>query len=406
MIHMTRRRFGARSLMVVPVTMLFAAVPALAPGVDAHAEARTEGRAGVASNRRHPPARHATTKTKRPVKRPHAGITLDIDAPNASVLPGKTYDWPFSVTNRGSDKVEHVTLAAPLSKHLDFVAGQDDCSWQRKMAVCELGAMKHGQTKTGVLTAKVDGDACDGDAIGGSALVSWGSPSDHGRIEAAFPKVKVVEAADLSVVGTAPPEVRPGGTVPYEITVFNRGTVTAEHVMVRQVVRTVMESATVERAPFTVTEADEPCAPRRTGVVCDLGSLEPGTSRAFHMNVRLNETAQPGMLINAPALVTSPTVDANKADNECSPETEVVRQIPMRAAIPAQGPGERVSPEGPGPGARGARGVPGAQPEAPEDAGGLPHTGAPTRLFAGLALGLVGAGLVLMGLGRRRRRSH
>ncbi|MBC6458821.1 DUF11 domain-containing protein, partial [Actinomadura sp. HBU206391] len=347
MIHTTRRRFGA--LMVVPVMVLSASVTALLSGADARAEARAHGQAGVASNGKLSPARHATAKktnkkAKRPHKRPRAGIVLDIDAPNAPILPGKTYDWPFSVTNRGSDKIEHVTFAAPLSKHLDFVEGQDDCSWQRKMAVCELGAMTHGQTKTGVLTAKVDDDACDGDAIGGRASVSWGDPSDHGRVKAAFPPVKVVEAPDLAVIGKAPPEVRPGGEVPYEFTVFNRGTVTAEHVMVRQVIRTVLESVTQERPPFTVTDASAPCEPQRAATVCDLGSLESGESRRVRMNLQLNAAVQPGLLINAPALVTSPTPDANKADNECSPETEVVSPVPVRAALPARGPSEGVLP--------------------------------------------------------------
>ncbi|GAA2104869.1 hypothetical protein GCM10009780_56380 [Actinomadura alba] len=408
--------------MVVPVLVLLAMVPAFAPGADVRAGARAEGRAGIASDLHHAPILHVKAAEKRSMKR--AGIVLDIDAPNVPILPGKTYDWPFSVTNRGADKVDHVTFAAPLSEHLDFVAGQDDCSWQRETAVCELGAMQHGQTKTGVLTAKVDADACDGDAIGGRGTVTWGSPSDHGKVEAAFPTVKVVEAADLAVVGKAPPEVAPGETVPYEITVVNRGTVTAEHVMVRQLIRTVRESITLTRPPFTVTDTPAPCEPQRAAVVCDLGSLESGESRKVRMNVQLDSAVEPGLLINAPIRATSPTIEANKADNDCSPQTKVVPEIPVRTAIPARGPLHGAPGDGPhgplggvphgplggvphdgpdgppgGPGGPGAHGGPG-------EPGGLPHTGAPTRLIAGLALGLVGGGLVLMGLSRRRRRSH
>jgi hypothetical protein len=411
MIHITRRRFGARSLMVVPVLVLLATVPAFAPGADVRTGAWAEARAGIASGRHHAPVLQVKAAEKRSSER--AGIILDIDAPNAPILPGKTYEWPFSVTNRGADKIDHVTFAAPLSKHLDFVQGQDDCSWQREMAVCELGAMQHGQTKTGVLTAKVDADACEGDTIGGRGTVTWGNPSDHGKVEAAFPKVDVVEAADLAVAGKAPQEVQPGDTVPYEITVVNRGTVTAEHVMVRQIIRTVRESVTLTRPPFTVTDAQAPCEPQRAAVVCDLGSLESGESRKVWMNVQLNSAVKPGLLINALVHATTPTIDANTANNDCSPETKVVPEIPVHAAIPARGPGHGTPGDGPlgaaphdGPyGSPEGPGAPGG-PEEPSDAGGLPRTGAPTRLLAGLALGLVGGGLVLMGLSRRRRRTH
>ncbi|MCW2899928.1 MAG: omcB [Streptosporangiaceae bacterium] len=397
MIPIARHRLATRSLMVVSVMALFGAFPVLGPGT----QARAAGPVVVAGS--HPQAAdRSATAAKGLRERARPRMSVDINAPSAPVLPGRTYSWPFAVTNTGPDTVEKVIFSAPLSRHLEVAPGEDDCAWRQRTAVCRLGPMRRGETRTGVLMAKVADDACDGDTIGGTAAVTWSGPTAMRRINAAFPPVKVAELPDLSVVEKAPAQVRPGGAVPYEITVVNQGMARAEHVVLRQILHAVLSDADVARPPVTVTEAQSPCASRRAGVVCDLGSLQAGESRKISLNVLVNRDAEP-CEIKAPAQVTSSTADVNRANNQVRPVTEVLPPLPVRAAIPARGPGDGARPEHPAAGHQPAD-RPGDAVVA-KRAMGLPHTGAPTRVMVGGALGLVGAGLVLVCLGWRRRRS-
>jgi LPXTG-motif cell wall-anchored protein len=424
MIHTGRRRLAVRGLMVVSVMALIGAVPVLGGA----AQARTGASAVVTGgHRRAQPPSPVAAGAERAGPGVRPGITVDIGAPDAPVLPGRTYSWPYTVTNEGQAEVEKVTLSAPLPDHLEPVPGQDDCSWRQQVAVCPLGSMGNGETRSGVLTAKVADEACAGDDIAGTAAVTWGEALDTGRVRAAFPPVRVAEAADLSVTERAPAQVRPGSTAAYDVTVLNRGTVTAEHVVLRQTLRRVQETRitrgesetrTVRQEPETrtasapparVTGAGAACESGRREVVCDLGALEAGGTRKIRLNVLVNRNAGP-CDITAPTRVTSSTHDVHRTDNVARPVITVVMPTPVRAALPARPPGAGRTGDHPGDHPRHHPGV-GRPPAGPGGGGpdrrpeGLPLTGAPTRAVIGAALGLGGAGLALMYLGRRRRKS-
>jgi LPXTG-motif cell wall-anchored protein len=402
MIHTGRRRLAARSLMVVSVMVLMSAVPVLGGAAPARAGASAVVTGG---HRRAQAPSPLTAEAERagPGVRPR--LTIDIGPPDAPVLPGRVYSWPYTVTNEGSAEAEKVTLSAPLPEHLEPVSGQDDCSWRRRMAVCRLGPMGDGETRSGVLTARVADEACAGDRIGGTAAVTWGEAPGAGRVQTALPPVKVAEVADLSVTEKAPAQVRPGATAPYDVTVLNRGAVTAEHVVLRQTLRRVLETHTTPAPPARVTGPGAACVSGNREVVCDLGSLEAGGMRKVRLYVLVNQNAPP-CEIKAPTQVTSSTRDVHQINNVVRPVIEVVMPTPVRAALPARPPGGDHPDDHP-------RDHPGAgRPPVGPDGGapapgpkGLPRTGAPTRAVVGVALGLGGAGLALICLGRRRRKS-
>ncbi|MFL6051369.1 MAG: hypothetical protein ACJ72W_00395 [Actinoallomurus sp.] len=166
---------------------------------------------------------------------PRARVVLDTQGPRGAVIPGRTYTWPYSVTNTGPAPVRHVTLTTKPNQDLKIVAMPPKCRWRDgRDLVCRIGILPAGQTKRGALTAMVDPKTPTGRTLSSPAKVSWeGRPRSAAR-EMAFPPVTASQPTDLAVSGDALPEtVRPGGEVPYEISVTNEGPVTAEAVVVR-----------------------------------------------------------------------------------------------------------------------------------------------------------------------------
>ncbi|GAB3967405.1 hypothetical protein GCM10029978_034630 [Actinoallomurus acanthiterrae] len=205
------------------------------PGGGAQADHRTapDGDQG-ASGREH---RSAGVERDRKGRRlpPRTRIIFDTQAPQGPVVPGRTYSWPYSVTNTGSAPAKNVTFTTRPNRHLKVVGTPEKCHWRGgRDLICDIGVVPGGGTKRGTLTATVDPDAPNGRPLSSPAKISWqGRPGSTAR-EAAFPPVKASRATDLAVTDSALPEVvQPGSEVPYEISVTNEGPVTAEAVVVR-----------------------------------------------------------------------------------------------------------------------------------------------------------------------------
>ncbi|GAA4611672.1 hypothetical protein GCM10023195_49590 [Actinoallomurus liliacearum] len=166
---------------------------------------------------------------------PRSRVILDTQGPRGAVVPGRTYTWPYSVTNTGAAPVRNVTLTTRPNRDLKIVAMPPKCRWRGgRDLVCQIGVLPARQTRHGALTATVDPKTPTGRTLAGPAKVSWaGRPGSTTR-EMAFPPVTASQPTDLAVSGDVLPEtVRPGGEVPYEISVTNEGPVTAEAVVVR-----------------------------------------------------------------------------------------------------------------------------------------------------------------------------
>ncbi|MCO5970596.1 hypothetical protein [Actinoallomurus soli] len=165
---------------------------------------------------------------------PRPKIIFDTRAPQSAVVPGRTYTWPYSVTNTGSAPVRNVTLTTTPNHDLKIIALPPKCGWHGRDLICRIGVLPGRQTRHGGLTATVDPRTPNGRTLSSPARISWdGRPGSTTR-EMAFPPVTASQPTDLAVTGDDLPEiVRPGGEVPYEITVTNEGPVTAEAVVVR-----------------------------------------------------------------------------------------------------------------------------------------------------------------------------
>lgn len=412
MIHNTRRRVAARSLVVLTAV----ALPGVVPLLTAVDSASADGPVRAGAKRHYKTAKGRTAHGRRGGSAHHkikirpgghllggrrpaqATISLGTSSPGVPVLPGRTYNWPFSVTNSGPVAAAPVTFTAPLPKSLEFVSAEQNCSFKGSMAVCELGAMKPGETKMGMVTAKVSREAKPREAIGGTAAVTWG----RSRVARAFPQVNVAETADVAVTKAGPALVRPGAVVPYEIKVRNQGSAIAQNVMLTDIVKA--------KAPVEVVDSGVGCSQRGAGTVCNVGALSIGQERTVSLRVRLGPSIKPGTVIQAPAKVTTSTVELNVANNEANVRTKV-RGGPYKPGITVV-KSRKLSEKANSGLTRSRGGLTGSRAGARPPLGGpptrgaaeLPRTGVESSLLTDVALGLVGTGLILLRLGRRRSR--
>lgn len=151
-----------------------------------------------------PAAAQADGPGPRTKPRPHgkhaAVVALRLSGPVSAVVPGRTYEWTFTMTARGPGKSAQAGFRMRLPKSLSFVSGNRDCAAAGWTVECDLGAVRRGRTVTGAIKAKVSGDARPGQRIGLRGTVTWG----RAHSARAFPAVRVGEPVHLGHSKAAP----------------------------------------------------------------------------------------------------------------------------------------------------------------------------------------------------------
>jgi hypothetical protein len=219
-------RAGIRSITAVATASCFAVMPQVASSASAH----TGGKAARAA-RAHDhttPHRDHNGRDGRDHERGRANLVVDTRGPRGAIVPGRTYKWPFEVTNRGTVPAKDVALTATPDKSLKVLAAPPKCRWKKTgPLVCKIGLLPQGETKRGTITATVAPRAHTGKALNNPIQVSWHNAPTPERRMTAFPPVEISPDTDASA--TAPRD----GKIPYPLMVTEHGPVTAESVVVR-----------------------------------------------------------------------------------------------------------------------------------------------------------------------------
>ncbi|NYD50857.1 hypothetical protein BJY14_006840 [Actinomadura luteofluorescens] len=151
-----------------------------------------------------PAAAQADGPGPRTKPKPHgkhaAVVALRLSGPVSAVVPGRTYEWTFTMTARGPGKSGQARFRMRLPKSLSFVSGNRDCAAAGWTVECDLGAVRRGRTVTGAIKAKVSGDARPGQRIGLRGTVTWG----RAHAARAFPAVRVGEPVHFGHSKAAP----------------------------------------------------------------------------------------------------------------------------------------------------------------------------------------------------------
>jgi hypothetical protein len=233
-------RAGIRSVTAVAA----ASCVAIMPQVTNNASAHTGGKATRAHDRTTPHRDHGD-REGRDHDHGRADLVVDTKGPRGTIVPGRTYKWPFEVTNRGSVPAKDVSLTATPDRSLKVLAAPPKCRWRHTgPLVCKIGLLPQGKTRHGTITATVVPRA-RGRSLSNPVQVSWQSApkSERARgqrLMAAFPPVDVSPGTE----GTVPQDEV--GKIPYPLMVTEHGPVTAESVVVR--------------SPIGIPAPDGPCA--------------------------------------------------------------------------------------------------------------------------------------------------
>ncbi|MFB4295575.1 hypothetical protein [Actinomadura sp. NTSP31] len=246
---------------------------------------------------------------KRPVKqkKPARSVRLHTSGPGKTVVPGRTYDWPFAVTAKGPGKAGRAVFRATLPKSLEFVSGRRDCAASGWTVECDLGPVRAGETVAGMIRAKVSRSARPDETLRMPATVTWRTK----RAAADFPVARVARTADLVMSRTAPATARTGTAIPYELKIRNRGPATAENVFVRA------------SGPVRLFTGNAACIPEDTGFVCGVGALRPGETRTLRFKVMPAGNVRAGKVLRYRSRVTSSTMDLNPRNNAASMRTRL-----------------------------------------------------------------------------------
>ncbi|GLY90674.1 hypothetical protein Airi02_086030 [Actinoallomurus iriomotensis] len=238
-------RAGMRSITAVAAASCFAVMPQVTTSASAH----TGGKAGRAHDRTTPHRDHDGHEGRdaRDRERGRADVVVDTKGPRGAIVPGRTYNWPFEVTNRGTIPARDVALRTTPDKNLKVLAAPPKCRWREAgPLVCHIGLLPQGKTRHGVITATVVPPARTGGKaqrepvrLRNPIQVSWHNAPAPERRLAAFPPVDV--SPDGSDTGAAATD-----KLPYPLMVTEHGPGTAESVVVR--------------SPIGAPAADSPCS--------------------------------------------------------------------------------------------------------------------------------------------------
>ncbi|NED54267.1 hypothetical protein G3I24_25645, partial [Micromonospora aurantiaca] len=72
-----------------------------------------------------------------------------MESPRHAVVPGRTYEWRFTMTAKGPGKPGKAVFRTTLPKSLAFVSGEGHCKPSGRKVVCRLGTLKDGRETTG-----------------------------------------------------------------------------------------------------------------------------------------------------------------------------------------------------------------------------------------------------------------
>jgi uncharacterized repeat protein (TIGR01451 family) len=236
------------------------------------------------------------------------------------LVAGTDATYTIAVTNNGPSDASGVTMTDPLpftgSSDSDISPTQGTCTLASDTATCDLGGLVPGETATVAIVVHIPPDAT-GSATN-TATATALTPDPNSADNTATTTDAITSEADVQIIKTASASsIAAGGVVDYTLTVTNGGPSSAANVGVTDVIP----------SGFTVVIANTSpaCTLVASTLTCPVGSLEPGGTMSFVVELNAAASLAPGDYANT-ATVTATTSDPD-ATNNTSTATVTVSRI-------------------------------------------------------------------------------
>jgi uncharacterized repeat protein (TIGR01451 family) len=268
-----------------------------------------------------PVAANNTGTSSTPVTAGSADLSVTLAGP-ATVTPGSVLTFTTTVSNAGPSDAVGVILADVTPAGLTFVSNAGACTTPFP---CALGTIPAGGTRTITVTYQVPSGYSGANPIVVTASVTSITSDPGPGNEAQTASVSVnPPAADLGIAMTGPPNVTPGQTVVYTITVTNNGQSDAASVAV----------ADATPAGLVFLSNAGGCT---SAFPCSLGSIPAGATQTVTVTYRVpSGYSGPSPIVNT-ASVASPTGDP-LAGNESATTSTTVNSPVADLQITKSGP--------------------------------------------------------------------
>lgn len=246
----------------------------------------------------------------------------------AGAIAGTDLTYSLSIVNNGPSIAEGVVIedAVPAGVTILSVTGSDGATCNagvpgdaQQPTTCSYGNLPLGATRTMEVDVHVLPDTLG--TIHNDARVTSETFDDDLVDNLATVATDVTGEADLSITKTDSPDpVVAGAELTYTITVTNNGPSTAQDVVITDTLPagTTMVSG-VDENGATVCALVQPGS-----VVCDLGTMSPGTSATVLLTVLVDPSVPDGSVLTNTAQVSSSTLDGNPANNSVDTHTDVI----------------------------------------------------------------------------------
>lgn len=255
-----------------------------------------------------------------------ADLALTKAGPASAVAGGPNISYDLTVTNNGPSTATNVVITDDVPAGVTIVsvsAPGGTCNAGApgdpfRPTTCALGTMAPSAVETMQVTVHVEPDTLG--ILHNDARVSSDTFDDDIDDNLATVATNVTASADLSIAKSDSPDpVVAGEELTYTIVVTNDGPSTATDVKVTD----TLPAGTSFVSGVDGNGATVCALVQAATVVCDLGTMGPGTSKTVYLTVFVDPSVPDGATLTNTATVSSPTPDPNGANNTDQETTDV-----------------------------------------------------------------------------------